>query len=133
MLSLSQYRFEVASRFQTANFCSQSKLVATGVILERGVTPCKVAMKYSTRRPATTGIFFPSISLKMPFEIERLKTFLFSKNTLHIFSNFSKSEKFLIFFHKKTSRLRCKTLLRSNIICYGIYSKFATFTDFERK
>ena len=62
------------------------------------------------------------ILLKMLFK--RMKAFLFQKNSLHIFFNFSEVENSDFFVRKFTTKVK-NTFLRNNIV-------FATFNDFEK-
>ena len=85
-----------------------------------------------TKSPATTGIFPPSnLSRDAVYKNEN---FFFEKILfLQICCNFSNFKNFLIVFRKKNFTIKVqKTFLRKIIIWYEFFSKFATFTDFEK-
>ena len=67
----------------------------------------------------------------MPFK--RMKAFFSKKYAFLIkICSFSKFKNFLIFLQKTLTFQVVKTLSRNNVYWYTFYSKFATFTDFEK-
>ena len=82
-----------------------------------------------TRRPATTSIVY---TLQFCWRCFSKGWNRFFKHTFHTFSNFYKFKNFLIFLQKKFTIEVEKTFLRNIIIRCAFYSKFSTFTDFEK-
>ena len=90
-------------------------------------------MEFTTRRPATTGIFC-IIFVQKAFKKDDNVFFSKKHSFFIIFSNFSNFKSFLIFCQKKNFIFRAENaFLRNQTIWYACYSKFATLDDFEKE